>query len=346
MGPAPFTGITPLWPHTPVIRVPPGYGDSPPVLGCPPRFWGTPSQPLRVWGTTGGPCPARGPPDGTSRCSPPLGDPPSAPHHEVGGEVVLPIVVRVLHGLHPPDESPQDLLLAHPAPPGGSLPSPGRSLVRLLARSPPRAPFRRPPSPLLALPARLPAPHPAQSRPAAPSISPPSARPSPGAAATGTRRNPLLLLPPPPSLRRRGTRRPGLRKRPAPSSLPLVIPPRFPHPIGRPPRSSAPSPASGENSVPLFASPSRAGPSRFPRMGPSAGRRAELWTGPLGRRRGGGGSEPERSAAPFAPAGAQWGRRWVPAAPGPACPAPVGAAGSLSPLKGRLPAVPAVPPVP
>lgn len=83
-------------------------------------------------------------------------------HHEVPGEVVLPIVVRTLHGLDPLDEFPQDLHLLHPPA------SPGlRSLAPPPPARPPQSPLR---FPQLALPARPSRPPPA---PAAPSSSPP-----------------------------------------------------------------------------------------------------------------------------------------------------------------------------
>lgn len=157
-------------------------------------------------------------PEGKREPCPPA--PAAAPHHEVAGEVVLPIVVRVLHGLDSLNEFPQDLLLAHPAPPaalrsGSPSPSPGRCPPE---PPPPHQPVTRLPSPCLASlrPAPGPAPRPASAarlptpltaaRPPAPS-SPPSARPSLDAAAdTGTRRSPHPLpragaAPAPPAFR-------------------------------------------------------------------------------------------------------------------------------------------------
>lgn len=86
IGLSPGYGASPIYRDNPVMAPYPCYWGTPRVCGlppgsggAPPRFWGTPSQPLRVWGTTGGPCPARGPPDGTSRCSPPPSEIPPPP---------------------------------------------------------------------------------------------------------------------------------------------------------------------------------------------------------------------------------------------------------------------------
>nr|XP_051704036.1 uncharacterized protein LOC127491542 [Oryctolagus cuniculus] len=99
-------------------------------------------------------------------------------HHEVPGEVVLPIVVRTLHGLDPLDEFPQDLHLLHP---------PASPRLRSLAPPPPARPAQSP----LRLPQLAP--------PADPS--PPDPRPTPP-------------LPPPPHRLRRWLR----RHRPRPGS--------------------------------------------------------------------------------------------------------------------------------
>lgn len=178
----------------------------------------------------------------------------AAPHHEVAGEVVLPIVVRVLHGLDSLNEFPQDLLLAHPAPPAalrsGSLSlspaarplsassPPGRRTSRHPAASP-ALPCPASPLPPPGLPAacwrgaaRLPTPLTA-ARPPAPS-SPPSLRPT----LPGRRRHRLhrdtTKAPPPLAaqarcpLRLRLLSPPLLRSRPAPGSRPLALlrPPR------------------------------------------------------------------------------------------------------------------------
>lgn len=67
-------------------------------------------------------------------------------HHEVPGEVVLPIVIRTLHGLDPLDEFPQDLHLLHP---------PASPRLRSPAPPPPARPAQSPLSlPQLAPPAR------------------------------------------------------------------------------------------------------------------------------------------------------------------------------------------------
>lgn len=162
----------------------------------------------------------------------------AAPHHEVAGEVVLPIVVRVLHGLDSLDEFPQDLLLAHPAPPAALRSgSPGHPPALRLEPPPPHdpSPGCLPSLPCLAStppgPARgLLAPlwlgsRPAHGRPAARSILP-SLRPTlPGAADTDTTRPRLLS----PAHARRRTRplpvpRPSLQ-RSAPLALPTAAPP-------------------------------------------------------------------------------------------------------------------------
>lgn len=79
-------------------------------------------------------------------------------HHEVPGEVVLPIVVRTLHGLDPLDKFPQDLHLLHP---------PASPRLRWLAPPPPPArPAQSPLSlPQLASPALPLPPDPRQASP-------------------------------------------------------------------------------------------------------------------------------------------------------------------------------------
>lgn len=165
-------------------------------------------------------------------------------HHEVPGEVVLPIVVRTLHGLDPLDEPPQNLHLLHPP---ASPPPPARAPQRPL-RLPQLAPAR-PPSPpreaaaAAAAPAGLPAqlkeqrlfPHFEASRGLAPAPTPslphPPSPPSSvrdAAAASGTRLSvrpapfPVLPTPPPPtssrsrlSPRARPRRHPDARARTA-----------------------------------------------------------------------------------------------------------------------------------
>lgn len=181
----------------------------------------------------------------------------AAPHHEVAGEVVLPIVVRVLHGLDSLNEFPQDLLLAHPAPPAalrsGSLSlspaarplsassPPGRRTSRHPAASPA---LRCPALPRLSHPRACPRPagaarlgSPPRSRPLGRPLHPllpPSLRPT----LPGRRRHRLhrdtTKAPPPLAaqarcpLRRRLLSPPLLRSRPAPGSRPLALlrPPR------------------------------------------------------------------------------------------------------------------------
>lgn len=76
-------------------------------------------------------------------------------HHEVPGEVVLPIVVRTLHGLDPLYEFPQDLHLLHP---------PESPRLRSLAPPPPSRPAQSPLSlPQLAPPTRPLSPDPRRS---------------------------------------------------------------------------------------------------------------------------------------------------------------------------------------
>lgn len=241
----------------------------------------------------------------------------AAPHHEVAGEVVLPIVVRVLHGLDALNEFPQDLLLAHPAPPTALRSgSPGRPSALRPEPPPPHDPSPGClPSPrCLASPAPGPArgllaplwlrSRPAHGRPAARSILP-SLRPTLPGAATRTRHGPASSRP----------AHARLPPRPFPSAPPR--PSSAPRPLALPTAAShywwTGTPITGrlgfEGALAgLHASSSPPAPPRFPWMGSPEGRLMERWKGPLGARGGG------RATRGF-PWPEHNGRRWVPAAP-------------------------------
>lgn len=159
-------------------------------------------------------------------------------HHEVPGEVVLPIVIRTLHGLDPLDEPPQDLHLLHPP---ASPPPPARAPQRPL-RLPQLAPAR-PPSP---------------PRQAAAAAAAPAGLP---AQLKEQRRFPLLRGEPRASA--------GPNPQPAPSSFPALLSPRRRRLRNTALSSPCPLPGSASPPPPT-SSRSRLSPRARPRRHPDA----------------------------------------------------------------------------